>query len=157
MFLPLTSQQKALFNALGSDWFLLFLQPHLHPSTLKLGLGLLTQFLSSPSQQSGFRESVLPATLIDSMEEPSALIGTLTIRVSLPGLLIPLLLSNPLLSFYCFCVWFFLLEQCNLITLVITFGHFTIKSSFQTTSKLTPGPWSAPAPHARALTFCRVC
>lgn len=81
VFLTLTSQQKALFNALGSDWFLLFLQPHLHTSTLKLGLVLLTQFLSSPSQQSSFRESVLPATLIDGMEEPSAVIGTLTISV----------------------------------------------------------------------------
>lgn len=76
MFSFLTSQQKALFEALGSDWFLLFLQPHLHPSTLKLGLVLLTHFLSSPSQQSSFREGVLPATLIAGMEEPFAVMGT---------------------------------------------------------------------------------
>lgn len=76
MFLSPTSRQKALFDALGSDWFLLFLQPHLHPSTLKLGLVLLTHFLSSPSQQSSFREGVLPATLIEGMEEPLVVLGT---------------------------------------------------------------------------------
>lgn len=76
MILFPTSRQKALFDALGSDWFLLFLQPHLHPSTLKLGLVLLTHFLSSPSQQSSFREGILPATLIEGMEEPFAVMGT---------------------------------------------------------------------------------
>ncbi|XP_070771661.1 WD repeat- and FYVE domain-containing protein 4 [Enoplosus armatus] len=70
-------RQKVLFDALGSDWFLLFLQPHLHPSTLKLGLVLLTHFLSSPSQQSSFREGVLPATLIEGMEEPNAVMDNL--------------------------------------------------------------------------------
>uniref|UniRef100_A0A3B5BGB8 WDFY family member 4 n=1 Tax=Stegastes partitus TaxID=144197 RepID=A0A3B5BGB8_9TELE len=69
-----TSQQKA-FDSLGSDWFLLFLQPHLHPSTLKLGLVLLMHFLSSPSQQSSFREGVLPGTLIEGMEEPFSIMG----------------------------------------------------------------------------------
>ncbi|XP_030297212.1 WD repeat- and FYVE domain-containing protein 4 isoform X1 [Sparus aurata] len=69
--------QKVLFDALGMDWFLLFLQPHLHPSTLKLGLVLLTHFLSSPSQLSGFREGVLPATLVDGMEEPFAFMDNL--------------------------------------------------------------------------------
>uniref|UniRef100_A0A8C4GFJ4 WDFY family member 4 n=1 Tax=Dicentrarchus labrax TaxID=13489 RepID=A0A8C4GFJ4_DICLA len=73
----LIKKRKAVFDALGSDWFLLFLQPHLHPSTLKLGLVLLTHFLSSPSQQSSFREGVLPATLIDSMEEPFAVMDNL--------------------------------------------------------------------------------
>lgn len=76
IFLFLSSQQKALFDVLGSDWFLLFLQPHLHPTTVKLVLVQLTHFLSSPSQQNSFREGVLPATLIDSMEEPFAIMGT---------------------------------------------------------------------------------
>ncbi len=76
MFSFRTSVQKALLDALGSDWFLLFIQPHLHPSTLKLGLILLTHFLESPSQQSSFREGVLPATFIDGMEEPFAIMGT---------------------------------------------------------------------------------
>ncbi|XP_056292336.1 WD repeat- and FYVE domain-containing protein 4 isoform X5 [Pseudoliparis swirei] len=75
--LLIKDRQKALFDALGSDWFLLFLQPHLHPSTLKLGLVLVTHFLSSPSQQSSFRQGVLPATLIEGMEEPLAVLDNL--------------------------------------------------------------------------------
>uniref|UniRef100_A0A3P9B4G9 Alfy-like armadillo-like repeat domain-containing protein n=1 Tax=Maylandia zebra TaxID=106582 RepID=A0A3P9B4G9_9CICH len=70
-------QQKVVFDALGSDWFLFFLQPHLHPSTFKLGLILLTHFLSSPSQQRSFREGVLPGTLIGGMEEPFAVMDNL--------------------------------------------------------------------------------
>ncbi|KAM9727627.1 WD repeat- and FYVE domain-containing protein 4 isoform 2-T2 [Menidia menidia] len=70
-------QQKAAFDSLGNDWFLNFLQDHLHPSTLTLGLVLLTQFLSSPSQQSSFRERVLPGTLIEGMEEPFAVMDNL--------------------------------------------------------------------------------
>ncbi|KAG7513031.1 WD repeat-and FYVE domain-containing protein 4 [Solea senegalensis] len=70
-------QQKSAFDALGSDWFLLFLQPHLHPSTVKLGLLLLTHFLSNPLQQSRFREVTLPGTLIDGMEEAVAVIDNL--------------------------------------------------------------------------------
>ncbi|KAF7651115.1 hypothetical protein LDENG_00115980, partial [Lucifuga dentata] len=73
-------QQKAVFEALGSDWLLMFLQPHLHPSTLKLGFILLTHFLSSPSHQSSFREGVLPGTLIESMEEPFAVIDNLRVH-----------------------------------------------------------------------------
>ncbi|XP_026164856.1 WD repeat- and FYVE domain-containing protein 4 isoform X1 [Mastacembelus armatus] len=70
-------QQKALFDCLGSDWFLLFLQPHLHPSTLKLGLVLLTHFLSCPCHQNSFRAGVLPGTLIEGMEEPFAVMDNL--------------------------------------------------------------------------------
>ncbi|XP_070696577.1 WD repeat- and FYVE domain-containing protein 4 [Pempheris klunzingeri] len=75
--LLIKERQKALFDALGSDWFLLFLQRHLHLSTVKLGLVLLTHFLSCPSQQSSFREGVLPATLIEGMEEPFAVMDNL--------------------------------------------------------------------------------
>ncbi|XP_061601856.1 WD repeat- and FYVE domain-containing protein 4 isoform X2 [Cololabis saira] len=70
-------QQKAVFECLGCDWFLLFLHAHLHPSTSKLGLVLLTQFLSSPSQQRSFREGVLPGTLIEGTEEPFAFMDNL--------------------------------------------------------------------------------
>uniref|UniRef100_A0A3Q3FIT5 Alfy-like armadillo-like repeat domain-containing protein n=1 Tax=Labrus bergylta TaxID=56723 RepID=A0A3Q3FIT5_9LABR len=70
-------QHYVLLDTLGSDWFLLFLQPHLHPSTLKLGLVLLTHFLWSPGQQSAFREGILPATLIGSMQEPFAVMDNL--------------------------------------------------------------------------------
>lgn len=76
LFSSLTRQQAAVVSVLGSDWFLLFLQPHLHPSTVKLALIVLTHFLSSPSQQSSFREGVIPATLIKGTEEPLAVIGT---------------------------------------------------------------------------------
>ncbi|KAF3708270.1 WD repeat- and FYVE domain-containing protein 4 [Channa argus] len=75
--LIIKNQQKALFDSLGNDWFLLFLQPHLHHSTLKLGLVLLTHFLSSPCQQSQFREGVLPGTLILGMEDPFSVIDNL--------------------------------------------------------------------------------
>lgn len=71
----LTRQQAAVVSVLGSDWFLLFLQPHLHPSTVKLALILLTHVLSRPSQQSSFQKGVTPATLIEGTEEPLAAIG----------------------------------------------------------------------------------
>lgn len=77
-----TSQQKALLEMLGCDWFLMFLQPHLHRSTLKLGLILLTHFLSSSSHQSSFREGVLPGTLIEGIEEPFVCIGTWCCRIT---------------------------------------------------------------------------
>nr|XP_057914861.1 WD repeat- and FYVE domain-containing protein 4 isoform X2 [Doryrhamphus excisus] len=70
-------QQNSVFDVLGSDWFLFFLKPHLHSSTLKLGLVLLTHFLSRPTQQSSFREAVLPGSLIDCMEEPFAIMDNL--------------------------------------------------------------------------------
>lgn len=73
-FLP-TSQQKAVFESLGSDWFLLFLQAHLHSSTLKLGLVLLTQFLLNPNHQSSFREGVIPGSFVESIEVPLAIMG----------------------------------------------------------------------------------
>ncbi|KAM9364693.1 WD repeat- and FYVE domain-containing protein 4 isoform 2-T2 [Pholidichthys leucotaenia] len=70
-------EQKAAFDLLGSDWFLLFLQPHLHTSTFKLGLNLLTHFLSNPSLLNSFRAGVLPGTLILSMKEPFAAMDNL--------------------------------------------------------------------------------
>ncbi|KAJ3610112.1 hypothetical protein NHX12_022206, partial [Muraenolepis orangiensis] len=70
-------QQEALFQALGPDWFLLFLQPHLHPSTVELGLVLLTHLLASPRRLEGFREGVLAGTLLEGMEEPFALMDNL--------------------------------------------------------------------------------
>ncbi|XP_054886091.1 WD repeat- and FYVE domain-containing protein 4 [Poeciliopsis prolifica] len=69
--------QATVFQSLGSDWFLLFLQAHLHPTTLKLGLILLTQFLSNPGQQSSFREGVMPGTLIEGIEEPFVIMDNL--------------------------------------------------------------------------------
>ena len=65
-----------MFQTLGRDWFLLFLQGHLHPSTVRPALALLTHLLSSPSQQDGFREGLLPGTLVDGMDEPFVMMGT---------------------------------------------------------------------------------
>lgn len=59
---------QVLFETLGSGWFLLFLQSHLHPSTIKLGLILLNHLLLSPSLLNIFREKVSPCSF---MEEPS--------------------------------------------------------------------------------------
>ncbi|XP_029376155.1 WD repeat- and FYVE domain-containing protein 4 isoform X2 [Echeneis naucrates] len=70
-------KQKAIFESVGSDWVLHFLQPHLHLSTLKLGLVLLTQSLSCLDRQSSFRERVIPGTLIDGMEEPVTVMDNL--------------------------------------------------------------------------------
>ncbi|XP_061140965.1 WD repeat- and FYVE domain-containing protein 4 isoform X1 [Syngnathus typhle] len=70
-------QQNAVYDVLGSDWFLFFLKPQLHASTVKLGLILLTRFLSCPTQQSSFREAVVVGSLFDGMEQPFALIDNL--------------------------------------------------------------------------------
>ena len=64
-----------MFQTLGHDWFLLFLQPHLHPSTVQLGLVLLTHLLAHPSQLDSFREGVLAGLLVEGLEEPFALMG----------------------------------------------------------------------------------
>uniref|UniRef100_A0A3B5LV97 Alfy-like armadillo-like repeat domain-containing protein n=1 Tax=Xiphophorus couchianus TaxID=32473 RepID=A0A3B5LV97_9TELE len=80
LFFLSPSHQATVFQSLGSDWFLLFLQAHLHPSTLKLGLILLTQFLSNPGQQSSFREGVMPGTLIEGIEEPFVIMDNLRVH-----------------------------------------------------------------------------
>lgn len=110
LFSSLTRQQVAVVNVLGSDWFLLFLQPHLHPSTVKLALILLTHFLWSPSQQSSFREGVIPAKLIEGTEEPLAVIGTDLFHFIYAFMTVMLIdnimkqynLSNSILISYCF-------------------------------------------------------
>ncbi|XP_050981588.1 WD repeat- and FYVE domain-containing protein 4 [Labeo rohita] len=64
-------KQEEVFFALGSDWFLLFLQGHIHTSTVLLVLTLLTHFLSYPNILAKFREGVSPGTLVETMEMPS--------------------------------------------------------------------------------------
>eukprot|EP00063_Salmo_salar_P079374 XP_014054209.1 PREDICTED: WD repeat- and FYVE domain-containing protein 4 isoform X3 [Salmo salar] len=70
-------EQKELIQTLGSDWFLLFLQPRLHSSTLCLGLRLLTLLLANQSERNSFREGVSPGTLVESLDEPSVVIDNL--------------------------------------------------------------------------------
>lgn len=65
-----------MFFALGSDWFLLFLQGHIHTNTVLLVLTLLTHFLSYPNILTKFREGVSPGTLVETMEMPTSITGT---------------------------------------------------------------------------------
>ncbi|XP_064458168.1 WD repeat and FYVE domain-containing protein 3-like isoform X2 [Ornithodoros turicata] len=48
---------EELAHVLGFDWFLLFLQGHLHPTTIVLALQLLTVLLSHPPLMQKFREA----------------------------------------------------------------------------------------------------
>uniref|UniRef100_A0A8C1USV3 WDFY family member 4 n=1 Tax=Cyprinus carpio TaxID=7962 RepID=A0A8C1USV3_CYPCA len=72
--------QEEVFFALGSDWFLLFLQGHIHTSTVLLVLTLLTHFLSYPSILAKFREGVSPGTLVETMEMPTNITDNLKSR-----------------------------------------------------------------------------
>ncbi|XP_064174469.1 WD repeat- and FYVE domain-containing protein 4 isoform X1 [Anguilla rostrata] len=75
--LPQKSQEE-VFLALGPDWFLLFTQSHLHSSTVKLALRLLTHLLSYPAILARFRDGVSPGALVENMaEEPSAVMDNL--------------------------------------------------------------------------------
>ncbi|KAI1894299.1 hypothetical protein AGOR_G00114390 [Albula goreensis] len=70
--------KEEIFFALGPDWFLLFIQSHLHSSTVMLAVKLLTKFLSHPAILTKFREGIPPGTLVENMaEESSATIGKL--------------------------------------------------------------------------------
>ncbi|KAJ8014052.1 hypothetical protein DPEC_G00036250 [Dallia pectoralis] len=70
-------EQKELIQTMGIDWFLLFLQPHLHPSSLCLGLRLLTFVLTNQSERNSFIEGVSPGILLDSMDEPVSVMDNL--------------------------------------------------------------------------------
>uniref|UniRef100_A0A8C1GW56 WDFY family member 4 n=1 Tax=Cyprinus carpio TaxID=7962 RepID=A0A8C1GW56_CYPCA len=72
--------QEEVFFALGSDWFLIFLQGHIHTSTVLLVLTLLTHFLSYPSILAKFREGVSPGTLVETMEMPTNITDNLKSR-----------------------------------------------------------------------------
>ncbi|KAA0718059.1 WD repeat- and FYVE domain-containing protein 4 [Triplophysa tibetana] len=69
--------QEDVFFALGSDWFLLFLQGHIHTSTVLLVLTLLTHFLSNPNILATFKEAVSPGTLVGTMEMPTSITDNL--------------------------------------------------------------------------------
>ncbi|XP_023679913.1 WD repeat- and FYVE domain-containing protein 4 isoform X2 [Paramormyrops kingsleyae] len=79
MLLSLTNSDRALpvknqedmFFALGPDWFLLFLQEHLHSSTVLRGLKLLACFLSTPVLLTKFRERVTSGSLLQRLQGES--------------------------------------------------------------------------------------
>uniref|UniRef100_A0A8C8RKD3 WD repeat- and FYVE domain-containing protein 4 n=1 Tax=Pelusios castaneus TaxID=367368 RepID=A0A8C8RKD3_9SAUR len=51
--------QEEMFLVLGPDWFLLFTQSHLHPSTIVLGAKLLLHFLHNSTLLNKFKEGVV--------------------------------------------------------------------------------------------------
>ncbi|XP_051506796.1 WD repeat- and FYVE domain-containing protein 4-like isoform X2 [Myxocyprinus asiaticus] len=78
---PLFSKkQEEVFFALGSDWFLLFLQGHIHTSTVLLVLTLLTHFLSNQNILANFKEGVSPGTLVETMDMPTSVTDNLKSR-----------------------------------------------------------------------------
>ncbi|CAL9687927.1 unnamed protein product [Knipowitschia caucasica] len=67
-------ERQVLFETLGCGWFLLFLQSHLHPSTIKLTLVLLNHFLLSQTLLDSFSEGVSTCSL---MKQPSTALDNL--------------------------------------------------------------------------------
>ncbi|KAF4019003.1 hypothetical protein G4228_011069 [Cervus hanglu yarkandensis] len=68
--LHLSSEIKEeMFLNLGSDWFLLFVQGHVHPSTVVLGLKLLLHFLSSPSLRGRFKDGLPAGSWVERSSE----------------------------------------------------------------------------------------
>lgn len=67
-----------MFFTLGPDWFLLFLQGHIHSSTVSLVLRLFVYFLSNPSILATFKQGVTSGTLVENMEMLLGIIGTIT-------------------------------------------------------------------------------
>ncbi|KAF6112259.1 WDFY family member 4 [Phyllostomus discolor] len=64
--LHLSSEMKEeVFLSLGPDWFLLFLQGHLHSSTTVLGLKLLLHFLSSPNLLTRFKDGLYAGSWVE--------------------------------------------------------------------------------------------
>ncbi|XP_069741447.1 WD repeat- and FYVE domain-containing protein 4 isoform X2 [Narcine bancroftii] len=57
--LNLTSKdQEKMFASLGPDWFFLFLQAHLHPTTVVLSTSLMLHFLYNPTLLAKFRDGM---------------------------------------------------------------------------------------------------
>ncbi|GCB70942.1 hypothetical protein scyTo_0001414 [Scyliorhinus torazame] len=54
-----SKDQEKMFTSLGPDWFLLFVQPHLHPTTVILGTRLVLQFLYNPVLLTKFRDGMV--------------------------------------------------------------------------------------------------
>ncbi|XP_024594813.1 WD repeat- and FYVE domain-containing protein 4 isoform X3 [Neophocaena asiaeorientalis asiaeorientalis] len=68
--LHLSSEAKEeMFLSLGPDWFLLFVQGHVHPSTVVLGLKLLLHFLSNPSLRGRFKDGLSVGSWVERSSE----------------------------------------------------------------------------------------
>lgn len=61
--------KEEMFLNLGPDWFLLFVQGHVHPSTVVLGLKLLLHFLSNPSLRGRFKDGLSAGSWVERSSE----------------------------------------------------------------------------------------
>ncbi|KAJ8790112.1 hypothetical protein J1605_004695 [Eschrichtius robustus] len=61
--------KEEMFLNLGPDWFLLFVQGHVHPSTVALGLKLLLHFLSNPSLRGRFKDGLSAGSWVECSSE----------------------------------------------------------------------------------------
>ncbi|XP_039629915.1 WD repeat- and FYVE domain-containing protein 4 isoform X2 [Polypterus senegalus] len=59
--------KENMFMALGSDWFLLFLQSHLHSTTILLAIQLLLCFLNNPNIKNKFQEGMAAGTWLENI------------------------------------------------------------------------------------------
>ncbi|XP_069720218.1 WD repeat- and FYVE domain-containing protein 4 isoform X2 [Phaenicophaeus curvirostris] len=61
-----SEEQEEVFFALGPDWFLLFTQSHLHPTTVVLGIKLLLCFLHNRLLLNKFKEGILAGRWLEN-------------------------------------------------------------------------------------------
>ncbi|KAJ7324483.1 hypothetical protein JRQ81_017503, partial [Phrynocephalus forsythii] len=58
--------QEEAFHALGPDWFLMFIQGHVHPSTVVLAIRLLLHFLQNRALLRTFKEGMVTGRWIEN-------------------------------------------------------------------------------------------
>ncbi|XP_072483675.1 WD repeat- and FYVE domain-containing protein 4 isoform X2 [Notamacropus eugenii] len=61
-----SESQEEMFLNLGPDWFLLFIQDHLHPSTVVLGIKLLLHFLYNPTLRAKFKDGLSGGSWVEN-------------------------------------------------------------------------------------------
>ncbi|XP_074856013.1 WD repeat- and FYVE domain-containing protein 4 [Carettochelys insculpta] len=78
--------QEETFLTLGPDWFLLFTQSHLHPSTVVLGVKLLLHFLHNSTLLSKFKEGMVAGRWVEnSSKGQDILMGNLKSEPPMPN------------------------------------------------------------------------
>lgn len=58
--------QEVVFQALGPDWFLMFMQGHVHPSTVLLAIKLLLHVLHNRTLLHKFKEGVMAGLWLEN-------------------------------------------------------------------------------------------
>ncbi|XP_043836803.1 LOW QUALITY PROTEIN: WD repeat- and FYVE domain-containing protein 4 [Dromiciops gliroides] len=61
-----SESQEEMFLKLGPDWFLLFIQDYLHPSTVVLGIKLLLHFLYNPTLRTRFKDGLSGGSWVEN-------------------------------------------------------------------------------------------